>query len=79
MIGNSINNLPQCLTVSNKWANCSVPTDASITQVTTQKGADWSINGASLNGGTMLWITGNSKFIFKIDEINFWQVLIKSF
>ncbi len=37
-----------------------MPTDAAITQVATEKGTGWWINGASLNGGTMLWITGNS-------------------
>lgn len=35
-----------------------VPTDAAITYVTTRKnGRPWE-NGASLNGGTLIWING---------------------
>lgn len=35
-----------------------VPTNAIVTQVTTKKNGAWWQNGASKNGGTMLWISG---------------------
>lgn len=58
VIGNNPNKLPQCLTSEKKWANCTVPTDATISQVTTRKnGYSWQ-NGASLMGGTLVWISG---------------------
>jgi hypothetical protein len=42
-----------------------VPNDAIITKVTTRKnGYTWE-NGASLNGGTLLWITGKSNYMNK--------------
>ena len=37
-----------------------VPTDAVVTKVTTRKNGNPYINGASLNGGTLVWITGKS-------------------
>ncbi len=36
--------------------------DAVIDQVTTRKGGPYYINGVSLNGGTMLWISGYRMF-----------------
>lgn len=39
-----------------------VPTDAIVTQVTTTKAGGWWNNGASLNGGTMVFISGKSNF-----------------
>lgn len=35
-----------------------MPTTSVVTQVTTRKDGGWWQNGASLNGGTMLWISG---------------------
>jgi hypothetical protein len=37
-----------------------VPTNAVVTKVTTRKNGSPYINGASLNGGTLIWITGKS-------------------
>lgn len=53
--------LPQCMTPSGIWSVCQVPTNATISYVTTRKGTNPSINGASINGGTLLWIAGYRK------------------
>lgn len=37
-----------------------VQTDAVVSQVTSRKNGNPSINGVSLNGGTLLWISGKS-------------------
>lgn len=44
--------------------NFKVPNNAVITSITTMKGGAWWSNGASLNGGTMLWVNGQSKQFF---------------
>ncbi|CAF0814130.1 unnamed protein product, partial [Brachionus calyciflorus] len=60
-ITNNPNNteyLPMCLTSTNVWEECVVPTNAIVTYVTTRKnGGNW-INSLSKNGGTMIWIYG---------------------
>ena len=46
-----------------------VPTTAAISSVTTRKnGKSW-INGASQNGGTLLWISGQRMVFFIILNI----------
>ncbi|CAF0756351.1 unnamed protein product [Brachionus calyciflorus] len=50
--------IPQCFTPSRTWSNCILPTNAVITSVTTRKNGGASTNGVSLNGGTLIWITG---------------------
>ncbi|CAF0710276.1 unnamed protein product [Brachionus calyciflorus] len=62
---NNLGKLPQCLTNSDTWANCQVPTGAVVTKVTTRKNGSPSINGVSLNGGTLLWISG-LRFAFNL-------------
>ena len=41
-----------------------VPLNSAFTQVTTRKGGPYYVNGASLNGGTLIWISGFSNFFF---------------
>lgn len=53
--------MPKCLTTSGQWSACVQPTDAVVDFVTTRKnGRNW-INSVSRNGGTMIWIYGQSK------------------
>lgn len=61
--------LPRCKTASGAWAVCLVPTDAVVFGVTTRKGGSFSVNGASLEGGTLLWITGKSRLCFSSCQI----------
>ena len=53
--------LPQCMTPSGSWNFCQVPTNATISYVTTRKGTNSNTNSVSINGGTLLWISGSSK------------------
>jgi len=61
--------LPRCKTASGAWAVCLVPTDAVVYGVTTRKGGSFSVNGASLEGGTLLWITGKSRLCLSFCKI----------
>lgn len=58
--------LPQCLTSSGVWSACIVPNTAAVSYVTTRKSGTSSVNGASLNGGTMVWISGYSNVLYNI-------------
>ncbi len=58
---NNPERLPRCKIASGNWAVCILPTNAVVSGVTTRKAGPSYINGASLAGGTLVWITGKSK------------------
>jgi hypothetical protein len=71
-IGNNFNkwikNIKCISLISYFWNE--VPTDAIVTQVTTRKAAGWWINGASMNGGTLIWISGDSNISTNLKNKN---------
>lgn len=70
--------LPQCITPNGVWSFCQVPTNATISYATTRKGTSSSINSASVNGGTLLWIAGYSNILFSnIFKILFYLFFLK--
>ena len=60
ILGQIQDDFPACKTGAGVWAQCAVPTNSIINGVTTRKSEEFSVRGASNQGGALVMISGKS-------------------